>query len=83
LKKGIKYWWNNTDGGGANYSEKVLFTSTWFITNPTRINPLNAELNPIGCLLALLGAHHFLHVRRIRVNNQNNSSETFKYSSNL
>ena len=29
-------------------------------------NPLNAELNPIY-LLALLGAHHFLHVSRIRV----------------
>ena len=31
------------------------------------INPLNAELNPICCLLALLGAHHFLHVSRKRV----------------
>ena len=30
------------------------------------INPLNPELNPICCLLALLGAHHFLHVSRIR-----------------
>ena len=29
-------------------------------------NPLNAELNPICYLLALL-AHHFLHVSRIRV----------------
>jgi len=33
-----------------------------------RINPLNAELNPICHLLALLGAHHILHVSRIRVN---------------
>ena len=32
-----------------------------------RINPLNPELNPICYLLALLGAHHFLHVSRIRV----------------
>jgi len=32
-------------------------------------NPLNPELNPICYLLALLGAHHFLHVSRIRVNN--------------
>ena len=32
-----------------------------------QINPLNAELNPICCLLALVGAHHFLHVSRIRV----------------
>jgi hypothetical protein len=31
-------------------------------------NPLNAELNPVCHLLALLGAHHILHVSRIRVN---------------
>ena len=31
------------------------------------INPLNAELNPICCFLALLGAHHFLYVSRIKV----------------
>jgi len=31
------------------------------------INTLNPELNPICYLLALLGAHHFLHVSRIRV----------------
>jgi hypothetical protein len=31
------------------------------------INPLNAELNPICYLPALLGAHHFLHVSRIKV----------------
>ena len=30
-------------------------------------NPLNAELNPICHLLGLLGAHHFLHISRIRV----------------
>jgi hypothetical protein len=33
-----------------------------------RFNPLNAELNPICHLLALLGAHHILHISRIRVN---------------
>jgi hypothetical protein len=32
------------------------------------LNPLNAELNPICHLLALLGAHHILHVSKIRVN---------------
>ena len=32
-----------------------------------KFNPLNAELNPIYYLLALLGAHHILHVSRIRV----------------
>jgi len=31
------------------------------------VNSLNAELNPICHLLALLGVHHFLHVSRIRV----------------
>ena len=31
------------------------------------INPLKPELNPICYLLALLGAHHFLDVSRIRV----------------
>jgi hypothetical protein len=31
-------------------------------------NPLSAKLNPISHLLALLGAHHILHVSRIRVN---------------
>ena len=31
------------------------------------INPLNAELNPICHLLALLGSQHILHVSRIRV----------------
>ena len=32
-----------------------------------RANPLNAELNLICHLLALLGAHHILHVSKIRV----------------
>jgi hypothetical protein len=30
-------------------------------------NPLNAELNPICHLLALLGTHHILHVRKMGV----------------
>jgi len=30
--------------------------------------PLKAELNPIYHLLALLGAHHILHVSRLWVN---------------
>ena len=32
------------------------------------LSPLNAQLNPICHLLALLGAHLILHVSRIRVN---------------
>jgi hypothetical protein len=38
-----------------------------FIVTP--LNPLKAELIPISYLLALLGAHHFLRVGSIRVNN--------------
>ena len=34
------------------------------------INWLNTEVNPICNLLALLGAHHILHVSRIRVKRQ-------------
>jgi len=33
------------------------------------INPLNAELNPICHLLALLGAHHIFHFSGLRVKN--------------
>jgi hypothetical protein len=38
-----------------------------YILFEIRFNSLNAELNPICHLLALLGAHHILHVGRIRV----------------
>ena len=41
----------------------VLFPLLAFIS----FNPLNAELNPICHLMALLGAHHILHISRIRV----------------
>jgi hypothetical protein len=34
----------------------------------SNFNSLNAELNPICHLLALLGTHHNLHISRIRVN---------------
>jgi hypothetical protein len=39
---------------------------TWLFANP-----LNTELNTICHLLALLGAHHILHVSRIRFNTVN------------
>ena len=42
--------------------------SALYITTEMWINPLNAELNRICHLLALLGARHILHVSRIRVN---------------
>jgi len=42
------------------YLSKFFFLSSY-------INALNAQLNPICHLLALLGAHHILHISRIRV----------------
>ena len=44
------------------------------------INPLKAELNPICNLLALLGAHHILHISRIMVNFSNNDFNLHKLS---
>ena len=43
-----------------------LHTHSQTECNDSILNPLNAELNPICYLLALLD-HHFLHVSRIRV----------------
>ena len=45
------------------YSVKVMYSQLYQLP----INPLKPELNPICSLLALLGAHHFLHFSRIRV----------------
>jgi len=43
------------------------------------LNPLNAELNPICLLLALLRAHHILHISRIRVNIYGQRSSYIRY----
>ena len=51
------------------YFCKLLYTFQ-VVTPPiirSTFKPLKPELNPICYLLALLGAHHFLHVSRIRV----------------
>jgi len=45
--------------------QSVTYSKPLFIVQ--QFNPLKPELNPICYLLALLGAHHFLHVSRIRV----------------
>jgi hypothetical protein len=45
--------------------EKTL--CKWEIYVPLVTKGLKAELNPICSLLGLLGAHHILHVSRIRV----------------
>ena len=44
------------------------------------INNLNAALNPICHLLALLGAHHILHVSRIRVKSHSPSAGIIRSS---
>jgi len=51
-----------------SHISKFIIDYQYFSVVLKGINPLNAELNPICYLLALLGAHHFLHVSRIRIN---------------
>jgi hypothetical protein len=72
--------------GFHNRLFSVLYIYIYIYTHthtlyPTRyrtrrfFNPLNAELNPIRHLLALAGAHHFVHVSKIRVNNSNTNED--------
>jgi len=65
---------------GDNIIYNTLIRSTVTYASETWVlNLLNAELNPICHLLALLGAHHILHVSRIRVKeNMINKLMTFK-----
>jgi len=44
-----------------------------------RLNPLNTELNPICHLLTLLGAHHILHVSRVRVKDKLDAETPFRF----
>jgi len=64
---------SNLNNMGDSYSGIDIFNNL-----PMEINPLNTELNPICHLLALLGAHHFLHVSRIRVKNVAYKPKRFK-----
>jgi len=57
----------NTNKNYVFPSKYVCVTFILKINGDYVINPLKPELNPICYLLALLGAHHFLHVSRIRV----------------
>jgi hypothetical protein len=41
------------------------------------LTPLNAELNPICYLLALLGAHHILHISGLRVKSAGRGGRQF------
>jgi len=51
-----------------NISLNTYYIVAAFKSETVADNPLNAELNPICRLLALLGAHHILHVSRKRLN---------------
>jgi hypothetical protein len=42
-----------------------------FMMKDKQLNPLNAEINPICHLLALVGAHHILRVSGVRVKQEN------------
>ena len=53
-------WFSNVSHP-QHYSTETNSTVFW-------VNPLNAELNPVRHLLALVGARHIVHVSRIRVN---------------
>ena len=50
-----------------NDNFKNAFIQFLYVTITSVFNPLNPELNTICYLLALLGAHYFLHVSRIKV----------------
>ena len=52
-------WWSNKERSNNNYNDN---------TNIYFVNPLNAELNPICHLLALLGGATTVVVSRLKVN---------------
>ena len=62
----MKVYLLDPDGEGTVIILDVVHV-TFHTTTYIYINPLNVELNPICHLLALLGAHHILHVGRMRV----------------
>jgi hypothetical protein len=47
--------------------ERIGYFGEHLIPEASSFNPLNAKLNPICHVLALLGAHPILHISRIRV----------------
>ena len=61
--------WKNRGRKNVNTPPRSCYPLEWCLSPQENhlFNPLNSELNPICYLLALLGAHHFLHVSRIRV----------------
>jgi len=72
----VMMWWYSTE-----VSCEYLFASTlsaWI--RRALFNPLNAELNPICYLLALLGAHRIFHVSGLRINPKLPDFLVFPYS---
>ena len=51
----------------TNHQQDATISQVYYPDVYLQLNPLKPELNPICYLLALLGAHYFLHVSRIRV----------------
>ena len=64
--RGCTRWQRGLHWPGSSWATQSQ-PSTLGISTLREINPLNAELNPICHLLALLGAHPILHISRIRV----------------
>ena len=58
---------NNNNNNPCNEKGTCMLMDAAISGNRNVINPLNAALNPIRHLLALVGADHILHVSRIRV----------------
>jgi hypothetical protein len=61
----IRLYFDQINFSPQNSHTRYFFKLHFNIIFP--LNPLNAELNPICHLLALLGAHPALHVSRTRV----------------
>ena len=64
----LDLWW--TEWHWYRVFSKDFYLSLWLLIHQCStaiFSPLNAELNPICHLLALVGAYHILHASRIRV----------------
>jgi len=60
----------NRKGSSCGLTENSIQTFAWEVLTEWTdnfINRLNTELNPMCYLLALFGAHHILHISRIKV----------------
>jgi hypothetical protein len=73
VKKYLKAYSRITSTKSPSFGVKT------FSTRLTNVNPLNAELNPICHLLALLGAHLIFHVSGLRVKVPPPQSRYFSY----